>query len=200
MTQRSPSYSAVSALLTKPLPDRSNYSPLLSHPLPHSGSILSLFRINTKSLQDRPFTKPLRWRLILHCCSALLQNLVGNSGDLEEAEQQAEASVDVPYPPLQIVNSVLFCVFSLYYPLSLNPLSSPSPPSLLSLLIKKTSSSITFCFTNGTYFCILFHTMTYFFNNAFYKKTKFWCLSSNLSYPEELKKQWLHCRVGSRKF
>ena len=47
---------------------------------------------------------------------------------------------------------------------------------------------------NGTYFCILFHTMTYlFFNNAFYKleKTKFLCLSSNLSYPEYLKKQWL---------
>ena len=57
---------------------------------------------------------------------------------LEEAEQQAEASVDVPYPPLQIVNSVTFCLFSLYlYPLPalfLNPLSSPSPPSLLSLI------------------------------------------------------------------
>ena len=47
---------------------------------------------------------------------------------------------------------------------------------------------------NGTYFCILFHTMTYLFlNNAFYKleKTKFLCLSSNLSYSEDLKKQWL---------
>ena len=58
-----------------------------------------------------------------------------------EAEQQAEASVDVPYPPLQIVNSV---PFSLYlYPLSapfLNPLSSPSPPCLLSLLINSLSS------------------------------------------------------------
>ena len=34
--QCSPSYSAVSALLTNPIPDRSNYSPLLPHPLPHS--------------------------------------------------------------------------------------------------------------------------------------------------------------------
>ena len=49
----------------------------------------------------------------------------------EEGEQQAEASVDVPPPPLQIVISVPFCLFSLYiYPLSapfLNPLSSPFP-------------------------------------------------------------------------
>ena len=88
------------------------------------------------SLRARPFTKPLYWILILHCCCALLQNLVRNSGAtqcLEEAEQQTEASVDVPYPPLQIVNSVPFCLFSLYlYPPSapfLSPLSSPSPPS-----------------------------------------------------------------------
>ena len=50
---------------------------------------------------------------------------------LEEAEQQAEASSDVP-PPLQIVISIPFCLlFSLYlYPLSapfLNPLSFPFP-------------------------------------------------------------------------
>ena len=80
---------------------------------------------------------------------------------LEEAEQQAEAIVDVPYPPLQIVNSVPF----LSTPF-LNPLSSPFlHPFLLfwSILCPpkiKTSSFITFCFTNGTYFCIVFHTMT----------------------------------------
>ena len=31
----------------------------------------------------------------------------------------------------------------------------------------KTSSFITFCFTNGKYFCILFHSMTYFMNNVY---------------------------------
>ena len=43
---------------------------------------------------------------------------------LEKAEQQAEASVDVPYPPLQIVNSVPFCLFSVSI-LSLLPLHHP---------------------------------------------------------------------------
>ena len=40
--QCSPCYSAVSALLMNPLPDRSNYLPLLPHLLAHSGSITSL--------------------------------------------------------------------------------------------------------------------------------------------------------------
>ena len=113
----------------------------------------------------------------------------------------------VPYPPLQIVNSIPFCLFSLYLFLlpfsifSLLPLPHPFFLfwSILCLPKIKTSNFITFCFTNGTFFCILFHTMT-FFNNAFYKlvKTKFWCMSSNLSCPEDLKKHWLHRRVGSR--
>ena len=44
VTQRSPCYSAVSALLMNPLLDRSNYSPLLPHLLPHSriNSLVSL--------------------------------------------------------------------------------------------------------------------------------------------------------------
>ena len=83
--------------------------------------------------------------------------------------------------------------------LSLLPFSTSSTPSLLSLLINSLSSydrdfNLLHSFTNGTYFCIPFHTMTYFFfNNAFYEleKTKFLCLSSNLSYPEDLKKQFL---------
>ena len=45
VTQRSPCYSAVSALLTNPLPDHSNYSPLLPHPyLTPDQYINSLFR------------------------------------------------------------------------------------------------------------------------------------------------------------
>ena len=69
--------------------------------------------------------------LIFHCCSALLQNVVGNSGKtqcFEEAEQHADTSVDVP-PPLQIVISFSFCLFSLY----LYPLSAPFHNSLFSL-------------------------------------------------------------------
>ena len=58
--------------------------------------------------------------------------------------------------------------------LSLLPIHNPfflfwsilCPPKI------KTSSFITFCFTNGTYFCILFHTMTYFLYNAYYKLKK----------------------------
>ena len=95
----------------------------------------------------------------------------------------------VSFPLCSLSQSSLF---------SLSTIPSPSPPSLLSLLIilcpPKIKTSIYYIlFTNGTYFCILFHTMTFFFNNAFYKleKTKFLCLSSNLSYPEDLKKQWL---------
>ena len=114
VTQRSPCYSAVSSSLMNPLPDCSNYSPFChTHYLTPDQYFTSLFG---------PDTLP-SWRLILHCCSALLQNLVGNSGEmqcLEEAEQQAETSVDVPYPPLQIVNLVFFLSISI---LSLLPFS-----------------------------------------------------------------------------
>ena len=126
VTQHSPCYSAVSYSLMNPLPDRSNYLPFCHTHYP----ILRINQYFTGLFESDPLQ--LRSRLILYCCSALLQNLDGNSGEmqcLEEAEQQAEASVDVPPPPLQIVISVPFCLFSLY-PLSapfLNPLSSPFP-------------------------------------------------------------------------
>ena len=131
MTQRSPCYSVVYSSLTNTLPNCSNYSSFChTHLTPN--------KYFTSLLGPGPLPS---LRLILHCCSALLQNVVRNSGVtqcLEEAEQQAEEIVDAHYPLLQIVNSVPFCLFSLYlYPLSapfLNPLSSSSPPSLLSIL------------------------------------------------------------------
>ena len=121
VTQRRPCYSAVSASLTTHLPDCSNY-------LPFCHTHYLILRINT-SLKARPFTKPLRWR---H--TSLLQrftaDLVGNSCR-EEAEQQPEANGDVP-PPLQIVISVPFCLFSLFS-LSLSSLCSLCQSSLFSL-------------------------------------------------------------------
>ena len=129
VTQRSPCYSAVSALLTIPLPDRSNYSPLLPHPLPH------WIRINNSLVSSgQTFTKPLRWRLILHCCSALLQNLVGNSGETQYLEQQAEASVDVPFLLFKLLTLVSFISILSLLPFSILSLS------LLSLLINSLSS------------------------------------------------------------
>ena len=96
---------------------------------------------------------------------------------LEEAEQAAE-SVDVPYSPLQIVNS-----FISIYPSApfLNPLSSLSPPSLLSLLINFLSSldkDFKFHYILFHQWHIFLHSVShhdFFFNNAFYKlvKTKF---------------------------
>ena len=72
VSQCSHCYSAVSASLTNPSPDISNYSPFC-----HTHYLI--LRINTSLvLWARLFTK-LLWKLILQCCSVLLQNLVGNS-------------------------------------------------------------------------------------------------------------------------
>ena len=95
----------------------------------------------------------------------------------------------------QFLSSLFSLSLSSLCSLSQLPLHHPFFLLLSILCPPKIETSIYYIlFTNGTYFCILFHTMTYlFFNNAFYEleKTKFLCLSSNLSYPEDLKKQWL---------
>ena len=78
VTQRRPCYSAVSALLMNPLPDRSNYSPLChTHYLTPArprcvmpGSILH---------QARPFTKPRAGDYILQRQSSLLQRSTAES-------------------------------------------------------------------------------------------------------------------------
>ena len=93
-----------------------------------------------------------------------------------------------PFLSISILSLLPFSI------LSLLPLHHPFFLFWSILCPPKIKTSIYYIlFTNGTYFCILFHTMTFFFNNAFYKlkQTKILCLSSNLSYPEDLKKQWL---------
>ena len=70
VTQRSSCYSAVSATLMNPLPDCSNYSPF--------------FHNHYTSLSNQYFTilagqTLYQTALLLHCYSAVLQNLVGNS-------------------------------------------------------------------------------------------------------------------------
>ena len=134
---RSPCYSAVSALLMIPLPDHFNYSPLChTHYLTPDQYFTGLFR---------PDPLPSRE---LETNTALLQRFTAESSrdfsalrKLNNKQRQVSCSL---FSSLQVVNSVPFCLFSLYlYPLSapfLNPLSSPSPPSLLSLLINSLSS------------------------------------------------------------
>ena len=125
------------------------------------------------------------------------------------AESSRELRRNAPWGNKQKqVSTFLIFLFKLLSPFLSISILSLLPFSILSLLPlhhpfflfwsilcpPKIQTSIYYIlFTNGTYFCILFHTMTFFFNNAFYnlKQTKFLCLSSNLSYPEDLKKQWL---------
>ena len=130
VTQRSPCYSAVSALLINPLPDRSNYSPLChTHYLTPDQYFTSLFR---------PDPIPSR-ELETNTSKFNAAALYSGTQCLEEAEQQAEASVDM----FLILLFKLLTQFPFVYPLSapfLNLLSSPSPPSLLSLLINSLSS------------------------------------------------------------
>ena len=84
----------------------------------------------------------------------------------------------VSYLSISILSPLPFSI------LSLLPLHHPFFLFWSILCPPKIKTSIYYIlFTNGTFFCILTYL---FFNNAFYKleKTKFWCLSSNLSYPE----------------
>ena len=137
VTQHSPCYSAVSSSLTNPLTACSNYSPFC-HPT-------TSLRFNTSLVSSG---QTLYLAALLETNASLLKRFTAESSrELRRnavPRQQAEASVDVPYPPLQIVNSVLFCLLSLYlYLLTaplLNSLSSPSPPSFISLLINSLSS------------------------------------------------------------
>ena len=79
--------------------------------------------------------------------------------------------------------------------LSLLPLHHPFFLFWSILCPPKIKASIYYIlFTNGIYFFILFHIMTFFFNNAFYKLEKSQIFMLELQVvicPEDLKKQWL---------
>ena len=160
VTQRSPCYSVVSALLN-PLPDCSNYSPLLPHPLP--------LRINTLLVPSgNTLCQAAPLETNTYCCSALLQNLVWDSGEMQCLEKLNNKQRQVwmflillfkfltqfPFVSFISISFLSLLPFSI-----LSTISSFSSDQFFVLLPPKimTSSFITFCFTNDTYFCILRH-------------------------------------------
>ena len=116
VTQRSPCYSAVSALLMNPLPNRSNYSPLCHTHYLTPGSILHSF--------FRP--DPLPSRELETESSRELRKL--NNKQRQVSMFLLKFLIHFPF--------VSFLSISI---LSLLPFSIPSPPSLLSLLINSLS-------------------------------------------------------------
>ena len=158
VAQRSPCYSAVTSSLTNPLSDCSNYSPFChTHYLTPDQYFTSLFRPD-------PLPTALPRIIILHCCSALLQNLVGNSGEMRTLNNKQRQVL-----MFLILLFKLLTQFFFLFSLSLSSLCSFSQSSLLSLStisffssdcppMVKTSSFITVCFTNGTYFAFCFTT------------------------------------------
>ena len=123
VTQRSPCYSAVSALLMNPLPDHSNYSPLChTHYLtPDQYFIVS---------SGETLYQAASWRLILQ--SSMLQHFTAESSrELSALRKLNNKQRQLSIFLFKFLIQLPF-VSSLYlYPLStpfLNPLSSPSPP------------------------------------------------------------------------
>ena len=135
VTQRSPCYSAESALLMNPLTDHSNYSPLC-----HTHYLT--LRINTSLVSSgQTLYQAASWRVILQ--SSMLQRFTAESSrelsalrKLNNKQRQVSMFLILLFKLLTQLPFVSF-LFSL---LLLNPLSSPSPPSLLSLLINSLSS------------------------------------------------------------
>ena len=124
VTQHSPCYSAVSALLMKPLPDLSNYSPLC-----HTHYLI--LWINTSLvLKCRPFTKPLRSSLLQHFTTEPSQELMPLEVYCSAMKELTNKQRQVVSPPLQIVISTPFCLFLFISILSLllfSILSLPFP-------------------------------------------------------------------------
>ena len=147
VTQRSPCYSAVSALLINPLPDRSNYSPLChTHYLtPDQYFVVS---------SGQTLYQASSWRLILQ--SSLLQRSTAESSrelsalrKLNNKQRQVSMFLLKFLIHFPFVSFLSISILSLLNPF-LNPLSSPSLPSLLSLLINSLYKDFKFHY-------ILFH-------------------------------------------
>ena len=136
MTQRSPCYSAVSALLMNPLPDHSNYSPLChTHYLtPAQYFIASSGQILYQAAS---------WRLIFQ--SSLLQRFTAESSRELHAlrklnNKQGQVSIFLLKFLIQFPLYLFSLAISILSLLPFSILSLPSPPSLLSLLINSLSS------------------------------------------------------------
>ena len=120
VVQHIPCYSAVSSSLMNHLPDHSNYSPFCHTyyftPNQYYSSLFGLDRLPSRSAGHKYFTSA-----ALYC-----RIKSGNSGEtqcLEEAEKQPEASVDVLFPPFQIVTHFPFVSLLSISILSLLPFS-----------------------------------------------------------------------------
>ena len=131
VTQRS--HSAVSAWLVNPLPDRYNYSPLCHTHYTYPNQ--EYFIVSS----GQTLYQAASWRLIF-----TVQCFTAESSQELSALRKLNNKRQVSMFLLKFLIQLPFCLFSLYlYPLStpfLNPLSSPSPQSLLSLLINSLSS------------------------------------------------------------
>ena len=160
MAQHSPCYSAVTSSLTNPLSDCSNYSPFChTHYLTPDQYFTSLFGPD-------PLPTALPWIIILHCCSALLQNLVGNSGEMRTLNNKQRQVL--MFLILLFKLSVLFS----FLPISFLSLLLFSIPSLIPLhhlffLFRLSSYGKDFkfhyiLFHQWHIFCILFYNTTYF--------------------------------------
>ena len=152
VTQCSPCYSAVSALLMNPLPDHSNYSPLChTHYLtPDQYFIVS---------SGQTLYQATSWRQILQ--SSLLQRFTAESSrelcalrKLNNKQRQVSMFlmkflIHFPFVSFLAISILSLLPFSILI-LLLSPIPSFSSDQFFVLI--KTSSFITFCFTNGTFF------------------------------------------------
>ena len=139
VTQRSPCYSAVSALLMNPLPDRSNYSPLChTHYLTPPRPADQYFIVSS----GQTLYQAASWRLILQ--SSLLQRFTAESSqELSALRKLNNKQRQVSMFLFKFLIQFPFLSFLSISILSLLPFSILSllpSPSLLSLLINSLSS------------------------------------------------------------